>query len=429
MKVTKIEVHEISLPYLDWLAYPLNHYGGPTRRTIYVAHTDTGLVGLGDGGRPVPEDVLDRYIDTNPFDWMGDELSLPLGMAMYDLMGQAAGVPVYKLFGQKHRSWVPVGSWTVSTHPDHMADAVQRYAAMGYTWMKYHLSPFENVFDQTAAMQAVAPPGFRVHYDFTGGGTDDHMVDLLTRLQEYPIVGCFEDAINEKDIAGSIELRKHIRLPIVRHRAALDCTYEVLMGAGDAYIRGHQLIGPVTRQAGLFAAGNIPFMLQSVGTTIARAMTTHMMAAFPSASFHFHSDTETWSDDVVHERLEPVNGFVRVPEKPGLGLSLDREALERLTALELAPQPRWIIASTYANGTQMYCPYEPGTSGHFMVRPDWKRGLVPFSYCAPITTRYWDDDGGAEFAQMYDRLEREGMVLEPPSGWDGQRGGPHQAAD
>ena len=29
-------------------------------------------------------------------------------MAMYDLMGKAAGVPVYKLFGQSHRSWVPV---------------------------------------------------------------------------------------------------------------------------------------------------------------------------------------------------------------------------------------------------------------------------------------------------------------------------------
>lgn len=43
MKVTDIEVHEVSLPYLDWLAYALNHYGGPTRRTIYVAHTDTGV--------------------------------------------------------------------------------------------------------------------------------------------------------------------------------------------------------------------------------------------------------------------------------------------------------------------------------------------------------------------------------------------------
>ena len=96
-------------------------------------------------------------------------------------------------------------------------------------------------------------------------------------------------------------------------------------------------------------------------------------------------------------------------------MTLDRDALQRLEALELPTQKRWIIASTYANGTRMYCPFEPGTSGHFLVRPDWKRGLVPFSHCAPITTRYWDDDGTPEFTRMYDRLEREGMVLEPPS--------------
>ena len=68
---------------------------------------------------------------------------------MYDLMGQAAGVPVYKLFDQKHRSWIPAVAWTVSTHPRRMAAAVRQYAARSYTWMKYDLSLFENVIDQT----------------------------------------------------------------------------------------------------------------------------------------------------------------------------------------------------------------------------------------------------------------------------------------
>ena len=46
MKVTEIEVHRITLPYVDWISYQLNHYYGPISRTIYVAHTDDGLVGL-----------------------------------------------------------------------------------------------------------------------------------------------------------------------------------------------------------------------------------------------------------------------------------------------------------------------------------------------------------------------------------------------
>ena len=410
MKITDIEIHEITLEYEDWIAYQLNHYYGPSRRTVYVVHTDNGRIGLGESGSTESQEVIDGYIGTNPFEWMGDETSLGLGTAMYDLMGQAAGVPAYRLFGQKYRSWVPVGSWTVSTHPRRMAEAVEQYAARGYTWLKFHLSPFENVIDQTEAMQAVAPEGFRIHYDFTMHGTDDHMFALLEKLAQYPIAGCFEDVLPAQDVPGYIELRKRSRLPVVLHHCPLGATYEVMMCAADAYMLGHSRIGDAVRRSGLFAAGNIPFMLQNVGGNITRAMTTHMMAAFPTASFHFFGDTETWKSDVVKERLEPVNGFVRVPEKPGLGVTLDREELERLENLKLPEQKRWIIRSQFKNGTKMYNIADPKNS-IFMVRPDTRR-LIPMSYDAPISTEYWDDDGTPEYREMFERIEREGMVLE-----------------
>ena len=411
MKVTEIEAHEITLEYVDWISYQLNHYYGPVRRTIYVAHTDNGLIGLGDsGGSGEPQNVIDQYIGTNPFDWIGDELSLGLGTAMYDLMGKAAGVPVYKLFGQKYRSWVPVGSWTVSTHPERMAEAVSEYASLGYTWMKYHLSPFENVFDQTAAMEKVAPAGFKIHYDFTMHGTNDHMPDLLERLSRSPIAGCFEDALPPGDIEGYIDLRKRINLPIVLHHFPFGATYEVIMGAADVYMLGHAKIGNAVRRAGLFAAGDIPFMLQNVGTMITRAMTTHMMAAFPSANFHFFSDVETWKSSPVKERLEPINGFLRVPEAPGLGLTLDRDELERLKSLELPQQEKWILKSTFENGTKQFMIASPDDS-ILLVRPDRARH-IPMSYDSPISTEYWDDDGTPEYRAMFARLEREGLVLE-----------------
>ncbi|MEE2657192.1 MAG: enolase C-terminal domain-like protein [Candidatus Latescibacterota bacterium] len=410
MKVTEIEVHEISVPYVDWHAYALNHYYGPTRRTIYVAHTDTGLTGLGESGSTEPQEIIDCYLGTNPFDHMGDEHSLGLGTAMYDLMGKAAGVPVYKLVGQKYRSWVPVGSWTVSTHPRRMAETVERYAAQGYTWMKFHLSPFENVIDQTEAMQQVAPRGFRIHYDFTMHGTDDHMVELVNKLARYPIAGCFEDVLPANDLPGYVELRKRSLLPVVLHHCPLSASYEVLMGAADVYMLGHAHIGDAIRRAGLFAAGDIPFMLQNVGGNITRAMTTQLMAAFPTANFHFFSDCETWSEDVVTEPLHVVNGFVRVPESPGLGMSLDRDALNRLKQLQLREQDKWIIRSCFANGARMFHIGDPDNS-IFMVRPDRSR-LIPMSYVAPIETDYWDDDGTPEFRQIFQRIEREGMVLE-----------------
>ena len=147
IKITDIEIHEITDEFVDWISYELRHFYGPWKRTIYVVHTNNGLSGLGESGQTEKPETIEQYIGTSPFDWMGDETSLGLGTAMYDLMGKAAGVPVYKLFGQRYRRWVPVSSWTVSTHPKRMAEAVKQFAAMGYTWMKYHLSPFENVID------------------------------------------------------------------------------------------------------------------------------------------------------------------------------------------------------------------------------------------------------------------------------------------
>ncbi len=413
MKVTEIEVHEITLEYHDWIAYQLNHYYGPRHRTVYVAHTDDGRVGLGECGTTDPQDVIDQYIGSNPFEWLGDETSLGLGTCMYDLMGQAAEVPVYKLIGRKHRAWVPVGSWTVSCHPDRMAEALVHYAEQGYTWMKYHLSPFENVFDQTEAMQAVAPPGFKIHYDFTMGGTDDHTFELLHGLARYPIAGCFEDPLPAEDLMGYIELRKRSPLPVVLHHSPFGNTYEVFMKAADVYMTGGPIGGAILR-AGLFAAGNIPFMLQNIGGNITRAMTCHQMAAFPSANFHFFSDCETWKSDVVVERLEPVNGFIRVLEKPGLGLTLDRAELERLKKLRPPESEPWIVKSRFANGTRLYMRYHWSQTPHALVRPDWAGGLVPMSYAAPISTEYWDDDGTPEYRDMSARLEREGMILERP---------------
>jgi len=410
LKVVEIEEHRIQVPWADFQRYEMMHFYGPGRRVIYVVRTNSELIGLGESEDPLPKDILEKYIGSSPFDWVADETSKALGTAMYDLMGKAAGVPVYKLVGPKHRSFVPCASWHVSTHPKRMAAAVQHVAGLGYTWMKYHLSPFENVIDQMEAMQAVAPKGFKIHHDFTMGGSDDHVFELLQKIEKYPIAGAFEDPLPERDIKGYAELRAKCRLPILYHHSPLGSGFETQHRAADGYILGNSQIGAVLRHAGLFAMLETPFSWQNTGGTITRAMTLHMQAACKTAYLHFNNDTESWKEDVVKERLQPVNGLIRVPETPGLGLTLDRESLERLKKLQLPPQPKWIIKTRFANGTMMYNLGDT-RSPIFMVRPDARR-LATLSYDAPLNTEYWDPDGTPEFRSMMQRLEKEGMVLQ-----------------
>ncbi|MFP6762085.1 MAG: mandelate racemase/muconate lactonizing enzyme family protein, partial [Planctomycetaceae bacterium] len=409
-RVSSIEVHPIMVPYQDWIQNVLQHFYGPTHRVIYVVHTESGLIGLGEGHGREPDEVLEKYIGTSPFDWIGDETSLSLGTAMYDLMGQLAGVPVAKLFGQRQRQWVPVGSWTVSAAPSQMAEAVRQYSQRGYTWLKFHLSPFENVLDQLEAMEKVAPRGFRVLFDLTSGGTDDNTQELLDQIAQSPLAGAFEDPLNTKNIEEYATLRQHCRLPILLHHSPLQFTFDVLRRAADGYILGHAKIGLAMRRAGLMEAAQAPFMLQNVGGLITRTMTTHMQSVFPTAYLHTHSDAETWKDDVVNEQIEPVNGLVRVPNRPGLGVTLNREALDRLKNLKLPAQPKWIIKSEFANGTKMYNIADP-EQNIFMVRPDVRK-LIPMSYQSPISTTWWDDDGTPEYRAAFQRIEQDGIILE-----------------
>lgn len=410
LKVVDIEEHRIQVPWADFQNYEMMHFYGPSRRVIYVVRTNSELIGLGENEDPLPKDILEKYIGSSPFEWVADETSKALGTAMYDLMGKAAGVPVYKLIGPKHRSFVPCAAWHVSTHPKRMAATLLHVASLGYTWMKYHLSPFENVIDQMEAMQAVAPKGFKIHHDFTMGGSDDHVFELLQKIEKYPIAGAFEDPMPERDIKGYAELRAKCRLPILYHHSPLGSGFETQHRAADGYILGNSQIGSVLRHAGLFAMLETPFSWQNTGGTITRAMTLHMQAACKTAYLHFNNDTESWKEDVVKERLQPVNGLIRVPETPGLGLTLDRESLERLKKLQLPPQPKWIIKTRFSNGTMMYNLGDTRTP-IFMVRPDTRR-LATLSYDAPLNTEYWDPDGTPEFRTMMQRLEKEGMVLE-----------------
>ena len=85
-------------------------------------------------------------------------------------------------------------------------------------------------------------------------------------------------------------------------------------------------------------------------------------------------------------------------------------ALKRLASARLPQQSRFILKSKFKNGSNMYNIADPEQS-IFMTRPDLKR-LIPMSFASPVQTQYWDDDHSAAYREMFQRIEREGVVLE-----------------
>jgi L-alanine-DL-glutamate epimerase-like enolase superfamily enzyme len=404
MRITDVEMHEVLIPYHDYHAATLFRYHGlgGQLRTIYVVRTDGDLEGYGESWGPAPkENPYTPFIGTDPFDWMADPHHLPMNMALYDLMGKFLGMPVWKLIGPKVRSWVPVSAWTVSQTPDAMAEEVSSVSKRGYHWMKYHVDVLQNVVDQTAAMQKVAPHGFKVHYDFNGDSTFEAVYPVLRELEKFPVAGRIEDPIQAIDHAGYRILRQKCSLPIIVHHAPAD--FFMLHNLCDGFMAGHAPLGEAMKLAALAQATNTPFMLQQCGGTINQSFLAHEAAVLGKAIIDHVSLCHLWNDDVAVEDMPVVGGSVQVPDKPGLGVTLDREKLRRYAGSPRPKQTRFLVRVRYAQGPTIYFRFNPDAPGaNLRFLPGNIPGPTP-GYGNRVITDFWEEEGSEEFDQIWKR--------------------------
>ena len=423
MKITEVQTHVIYPPFHSWNGDAILRYHGDifSKRTIVVLHTDTGLEGIGeDGGewQAANHQWAERLKGTNPSEWLAHpSLSLGLSEAIYDLVGKHNEVPAYKLFGQRAttnavaggpslHNRVPVSTWTVSQTPEKMAEEVQHAVDAGHRWLKYHTNHFHNIIDQTEAMQAVAPRGFKVHYDLNFDSTVEHIVNLAREMSKYPIVGAFEDPLTNEDFEGYKLLRQRCSIPIYFHHLPLQGR-EAMLGLADGYMLGHSNVQQVTLRAGLFEAANAPFMLQNTGGNITLAFVAHMASVFAKASLHHVTATNLYAEDVVSPSFKVVGGTVAVSEAPGLGLTLDRDALERLSNGAPATPPRSLVRIKYDDHPTIFArpPVKDLVNG-----PLGYVNVYGGGYDQPVDLDYYEDDGSKEFRDLWQQTEN-GVVV------------------
>ncbi len=379
-------------------------FAGIDTQTIYRVKTDNGIVGYGDcrGHAPLAAGTVASMVDRSPFDFIGADLPVGVVGALYDVMGKHLEVPAYKLMGQKLRDRVPVAAWTRPASPEDLAKEVQRAAAEGYTIFKMHTCEHHDVFAQNRAVEEVAPPGFRMHYDFNHNRPPAAVTRILHGLESSPVVGFVEDPIFWQDLEGWRLLRHKTSFPLLMHVPQLGGGPELLGGVADLYMMGEIGIAKSLRLGFACALANVSTVIQLTGGTLCKALAMHLGAVLPNVSHSINLDDQ-YDEDVTGGRLEVAEGSSPVPEKPGLGVEVKEELVARLAAAAPTVLPRHLGILHLPGGRRFYAPSIPSVSR----LTGFVEGNLP-----GVSSEVWTDDGSAQFTSTYERVQREGAFME-----------------
>ena len=410
MRITQIETLRLRVPYESRIRKKFYHFGATEEHTVYKFNTDTGLVGLGENpGPPFAQEQLDSYLGTNPFDHVMGRGSWNLDMACYDLMGKHLGLPAWKLMGQQVRNWVAMGWWMPCMSPEDTAAEVQVAAERGYRGLKCKARAFYDVVEQSQAIQNVAPPDFRVEYDFNGSLMNvEKALPILKQLEKFPVVKGVEEPMFAYDIEGWRRLHQEIRIPFYLHgvgtifdgasRQPSGPWLGLRAGDFDGALCSHEPIRSALAAGWTFAAANTPILLQYVGTGITAAFACQLGAVMPTATLPAVTSSHTYEDDLILKSPPVQRGFMKVPEGPGLGVDLDEDAVERYTREPAVDWPRFLSVVTFPGGVKHY--YQNLSQAERLMKQGVDDGHAP-----RIRLDEWEDDGSEEFDRLWKRLQ------------------------
>ena len=349
---------------------------GWRKNLIYVkVETDEGLVGWGeaytqyDRDRAVVTHIeeLSRYlIGRNPFQirhlrWIAfDDFAQRRGslefyssfsgieMALWDIVGKAAGQPVYNLLGGPVRDKVRVyaNGWSYKIQDfDKYVKAAENVVKQGYTAIKFDPLPrpwrtfipkdhIRHAVKVVKAMREALGPDVDMMLDIHRRLAPMHAIELSKRLEEYEIYW-FEEPCQAENIEAIAEVRAKTRIPVMTGE-------NIFTKAGFRPVferRAADIINPdVTICGGILELLEIAAMAEPFfvavsphnynSTLLGLAATVHASACMPNflITEYFLPFVEL-GDKICRNQFKPVNGFIPLPTEPGLGLDMDEKAL------------------------------------------------------------------------------------------------------
>jgi L-alanine-DL-glutamate epimerase-like enolase superfamily enzyme len=263
-------------------------------------------------------------------------------IALWDLAGKVLGLPVARLLGGPRSDRLTAyASALMPDTADEAAVAAESFAEQGYRAMKFGWGPIGHDlgFNEELVRRIRAAVGAEVMIMIDAGQVWDTKtaVRMAEMLQTYDI-GWLEEPVQPDNIAGYRELSDRSSLTIAGgEQESSYAAFERLVDEG-----GLDLLQPDLGRCGGLTAGRriawlahtrhrriVPHAFKS-GVLVAAS--THFAAAIPNGGMIEHTvSTSPIARDLVHREIAFADGEVVVPlDRPGLGVEVDQDVLERL---------------------------------------------------------------------------------------------------
>jgi galactonate dehydratase len=347
--------------------------GTPWRELVFVELvTDDGRRGLGEARMVNKTDTLvaclgevaQRYVvGTDPFDverlaWRAvweeygrageiTQTALAcLDIACHDLMGQALGVPVWRLLGGAFRERVPAyanGWYQGDRKPESFAEMARAVTARGYRGLK--VDPFggataelsraelQAAIDILAAIREAVGPDVALMLEMHGRFTAATALAAARAAEPYR-PEWIEEPVPPYHLSRMREVRAGTHLPIATgERVHTVAEFRELFEGGTIDVVQADLthIGGFTglrKLAGWADAYGMLMAPHNVAGPVATAANLHFAIACPNYKVleHFNDFADPWVATLVDNAypVDPADGCFGQPTAPGLGLTLDR---------------------------------------------------------------------------------------------------------
>lgn len=263
--------------------------------------------------------------------------------AFWDLLAKRAGLPLWQLLGGVRRE-VAVGA-SIGIQADAAATvaAAQLHVAEGYRRLKFKIKPGWDVEPLRAVRSELPDAVLTVDANSAYGLADARVFDALDELG----LDYIEQPLAEHDLHDHVLLQRRLRTPLCLDESihSSEDTRKALMTEAGRVInvkvgrvRGHLSARRIHDVALAFGAPVWCGGMLELG--VGRAHNLHMSTL---EGYSLPGDTASasryWDEDVVDRWLDAVDGIQRVPEGPGIGVSLAREVVERRTVRRAEVRP------------------------------------------------------------------------------------------